>query len=215
MSESPKDENAAAQQMPNLAEMLTPENIQAVISNMGQVMESVDVPDLISQFTKGNADGILSSELMNTIQNLAGGGQGKQIIQELQKQGINPKQLRSEILAQQRLMRKTEELQQVLIICRNRKVKLVKYPIKTMKQNIILLLKTSDPMQASCSRMAVKGTPLEGKKIYMWHNTNHNNKNRRASKLLGCPVAGDAVVVVEGYDISLEDLSSVEKYYQD
>ena len=44
----------------------------------------------------------------------------------------------------------------------------------------------------------------------MWYNSNNMSKNLRASKILGCHVGGDAILIVENHEITIDNLKFSE-----
>jgi hypothetical protein len=53
--------------------------------------------------------------------------------------------------------------------------------------------------------------PLAGKTIKLWYDASHTGKNRRATKLMGFPIAGDVLVVLEDGNLSEADFLAAEK----
>ena len=181
----------------NIASMLSrmasnPEEIQKVMKeSMGQV-----TPDMMEQARK-----------------LATGGQGQQILQEMQRRGFDPQAMKSQMMEQRRSMRglggKTEATKQAILITASRQVKIRNVSPTALQTAAGALIGTDSPVELSCSRLAAG--PLQGKTIKVWCEPQRLGKNKRLSKIIGFPVSGEGLFVMEEGDLTEKDFLAAEK----
>jgi len=156
----------------------------------------------------------MTPEMMEQARKLAMGGQGQQIIREMQRKGIDPKVMRSHILEEQKILKGlsskvTEMTKKAILITNSRQLKVRNIPISSIKIAAANLVKSSDPVELSCSRLAAG--PLKGKTIKVWCNPQHPGKNKRASKIIGFPMGGEMLIIMEEGDLNEKDFLAAEK----
>lgn len=208
--------------MPDIKEALSNTNISTMLNKMASNPEEVSkmMEQSMSQMTP---------EMMEQARKLAMGGQGDQIMREMQKRGMDPRAMRSQLLEQQRAIRgmgsskaadatkqssalSGQRTKQIILINKSRQIKVRKVPSNSVGLSAASILKTDNPVELSCSRMA-QG-PLSGKTIKAWYNPEDRGKNRRATKVVGFPVGGEVIVVMEEGDLTEKDFSAAEKHLE-
>lgn len=177
----------------DIKETLKNTNISDMLNQMAANPEEVNkmMEDSMNQMTP---------EMMEQARRLAMGGQGDQIMREMQKRGIDPKAMRAQMLQQQRalrgLTRKTgDSTLEVILITTSRQAKVRKIPRDNITAAVASILKCPSPVELSCSRLA-QG-PLVGHTIKVWYDPERPGKNRRASKIIGFPIGGEIVIVMD------------------
>lgn len=156
----------------------------------------------------------MTPEMMDQARKLAMGGQGDQIMREMQKRGIDPKAMRAQMLQQKRALRglcgkNTESTTQVILITMSRQVKVRRIPRDNISVAAGSILKCNSPVELSCSRLA-QG-PLAGKTIKVWYDPEHVGKNRRASKIVGFSIGGEIVIVTQDEDLTESNFLAAER----
>lgn len=150
----------------------------------------------------------ITPEMRDQAARLIKGGQGQEILKQLQKRGINHRDLR-------RTMKKNrkgnvnikQKLISVIHVTSTRQVRTKQIPEDLSTLDTIL--KTSNYEEISCENLA-KG-PLENKEIKLYYNPEVKTKNRRVSKIVGPNIGGDVVIIVTGYNISEKEFLAAEK----
>lgn len=194
------------------------------VSDIKDTLNNTNVSNIINQMNSNPSDlnkimeqsmGKMSPEMMEQARKMASSGQGEQIIREMQKRGLDPQQIRSQFMEQRKILKGmggndlSEKSQQVIVITHNRQLKVRKLTVSNLKLSIDTILKTSDGVELSCSRLATG--PLAGKTIKIWYDPNYPGLNKRAKKLLGFPVGGDIIILMSEGDISEKDFLICEK----
>lgn len=173
---------------PDLASVI--EEIKANPSVLSEVMEqagrNID-PNLIKQAQKMIANGSFDDVLNNLKQQ---GGDTKALQKLISKQVSN-----------------VGPTQQVLFINRNRSVISKAVSKENMIKDIRAILKTVEPVEATCSRLALG--PWEGKSIKVWYNPNAVGKNRLTSRVLGF-TTGSEIIIVSEDDLKIKDFEVVD-----
>lgn len=154
----------------------------------------------------------VTPEMMEQVRKLAAGGQGQQIAKELQKKGVDVNSLRSQMLDYQRAMRnlsgKTMNTKKIMFINASRQARLRTVPSDGMQNTANSLLKCSNAVELSCSRLAVGA--LVGATIKVWTNPDATGKNKRSSKIVGFPIGSEILIVKEDGDLTEAELASAE-----
>ena len=191
----------------DVKEALKNTNISAMLNQMAANPEEVNkmMEESMSRMTP---------EMMEQARKLAMGGQGDQIMKEMKKRGLDPRVLKAQMREQQKALRGLEnkniaDTKQVVLITTSRQVKTRKLPNDNYLPNIKTILKCNDPVELSCSRLA-QG-PLSGKTIKVWYNPEHTGKNRRATKIVGFPIGGEIIVIVEEDNLTETNFLAAEK----
>lgn len=191
----------------DVKEALKNTNISDMLNQMAANPEEVSkmMEDSMSRMTP---------DMMDQARKLAMGGQGDQIMREMQKRGIDPKAMREQMKEQQRALRGLggkhgDATTQVILITTSRQAKVRKIPRGNITAAVGSILKCPSPVELSCSRLA-QG-PLSGKTIKVWYDPEHAGKNRRASKIVGFSIGGEIVVVVDDEDLSEANFTAAEK----
>lgn len=186
------------------------ESLVSEVPTMAQLMDHIGSLDT-GELTKmmGESLSNISPEMMEQARRLANSGQGEQIMKEMNRRGVNPQALRSDLLRQRQALRgmgtkKSGVTKQVLYITRSRQIKERAIPIHDISSSINTILRISNPIELSCSRLA-KG-PLTGHTIKLWYNPNEPGKNRLSSKIIGFPIGGEAIIISETDDLTETDL---------
>jgi hypothetical protein len=213
--ETPTTESVDTDQTP--VPMMTAEDVRDTISNanIGSILSRIaSNPDEISQVMKDSMKH-MSPEAIQQARNLAMGSQGQQIRKEMQRRGIDPNAMRKQLLEQQKILKGTsskvtDDAKSMIIVTSSRQIKSRRISSATLSISIPSILHSEKPIELSCSRLA-QG-PLSGKSIKVWYDPNNGSKNRRASKIIGFPVGGDMLIMVEGEDLSEKDLIAAEKF---
>lgn len=210
-----------------------PEKLTSMLENagtgIGNMLNNFDMSTITSALGdltgEGGLGGMLSGiqnnmdpELKAKAERLARGGQGKQLQQLLQKNGVNMKQIRSQALANQRAQRglgSTNPTQSALLITKSRQLKTRQVPkgdgassTADLAACAKTILNCTDPVEISCSRLAVG--PWVGKKIKIWYNDAYLGKNRRTSKIVGYPI-GSEILIIGDDALTEADFLEVEK----
>jgi hypothetical protein len=174
--------------------------------SMSELMNHIGTLDT-NELTRimGESLNNVSPEMIDQARRLATGGQAEQIMKEMNRRGVNPQALRSDLLRQRNALRgmntkKPGVTKRVLYITRSRQIKERDIPIHDMNASINAILRVSNPIELSCSRLA-KG-PLTGHTIKLWYDPNESGKNRLSSKLIGFPIGGEAVIISETDDLT-------------
>jgi hypothetical protein len=195
-----------------------PNDINAALSNANvsdMINQLVSNPDELSKIMASTSSQI-SPEMMDRARRMATNGQGKKLMEEMENRGFDPKAMRAQLMQQQAIakgLRNTShkdiaDSQQVLLINTSRQVKIRQLTTAKISESAATILHTQAPLEISCSRLAVG--PLAGATIKAWYDPTCAGKNKRASKLVGFPIAGDLLIVLEGGDLSEKDLVTVE-----
>lgn len=158
--------------------------------------------------------GQITPEVMEQARKLAMGGQGDQIMREMQKRGIdvnsmnaNIRQLRNALPS----VKKTGLTKTIVYVTRSRQIKEKDISMTDPHSCIATILRTTTPIELSCSRLA-QG-PLFGQSIKVWYNPADSSKNRLASKITGFPVGGELLIVSESTNLCIADVNTVLKTY--
>lgn len=191
---------------PNIQTALSPDNFSIMLNQM--VSDPVRVNELI-----GDSMSKMTPEMMEQARKFAMGGQGEQMMKEMQKRGIDPHKMRAQVLEQQRalkgLSKKTGTTKKVVFITAGRKMKIRDIQPESIKLSAGVILQTTTALEISCSRLA-QG-PLAGKTIKVWYDPMSKTKNRRASKIVGFPIGGDILIVMDEDDLTEKDFIAAEK----
>lgn len=187
------------------------DNIKEALNNvnLSEVLKKVN-PDDVTKMIKETA-GNMSPEMVEKARKLAMNGQGDQIMREMQKRGINARDMKEQIKEQQRLTRASipKDTIKAVLITTSRQLKSRDVSQVSIRAAAIKILRTDDPVELSCSRLA-HGS-LVGKTLKAWYDPNVKGTNKRASKIIGFQMAGELLVVMEEGDLSEKDFLISEK----
>lgn len=127
--------------------------------------------------------------------------------------GVNPKEAKRDALEKMRLEKglgaTNSPKKKCISMAGNGQIKQISIVISTDENNAINIIKSGTPSASSCSRLSVG--PLLGHTIYIWRNPDHKGKNKRLSKILGFPAGGEALIIMEDQDLTVEAFLVVEK----
>lgn len=216
MQEGP-EEVPLLEEAPIQPPMISGEDVRSAMNNanINSLINRISSnPDEVTQMMKESMKH-LSPEAMQQARNIAMGSQGQQIRKEMQRRGINPQAMRKQLLEKQRALKGTsakvsDDAKSVIVITSSRQIKSRKLSPASLSFSAASILRAEAPVELSCSRLA-KG-PLAGKSIKIWYDPNQQGKNRRATKIIGFPVGGDMLVLVDGEDLSEKDFIAAEKF---
>jgi hypothetical protein len=192
------------------------------IDEMKSMMSNMNINDVINRMSNNPGEmekimaesmGKITPEMMDQARKLAMGGQGNQILKKMQQAGMNSRATKDRILKQQRALNKTlgksdAKTKKALLITQSRVLKSRSVPVHVTSANVIAILQCSDPVQLSCSRLALG--PLSGKTIKIWYDPSNTSKNRRTSRILGFPVGGAMLIVMDEDDLTEADFLAAE-----
>lgn len=193
-------------EVPNVREVLNNANISAMLNHFSDNHEEMAkiMQESMGQVTPG---------MMEQARKLATGNQGQQIIREMQRRGFNPDAMRTQILEQQKAVRLANmqigNTKRAILITATRKLKIHNVPIDLSSTSVVNIIKSSEPVEISCSRLATGG--LAGKTIKVWYDPTIGGKNKRLSKIIGFPASGNGLIVMEEGDLEEKDFLTAEK----
>lgn len=199
----------------NMPAMPTMEQLQQTMANLnlGTVLDKMaSTPEQTTQLMAESV-GKLTPEMMEQAKKLSQGGQADRIIKEMQKRGLNPHQMKAEIEQQRKTMKvlnpkNSGPTKKALIITLNRQVKSRAVPTDCGEAVAAPILHCQHPVEIPCSRLALG--PWADKSIRVWYDADLKGKNKRASRIVGFPVAGDIIIHAED-DLSEADFNEIEK----
>lgn len=220
---SEKAVNTSLDSLPQIPGMNYPNNI----SDIKEALNSTNLSSVLSKMSENPGElGRVMTESMDHMtptmrdqaRKLAQSGQGDQIKREMLKLGMDPRGMQSMLKEQQRQQKSLDKLmgnvklsneRKVVLITASRQLKVKTVPSGSIKEFVAHSTHTDNPVELSCSRLAVG--PLEGKIIKLWYDPNRKGKNPRSTKIIGFPIAGEAVIVADDYDLTEEMVSAAEK----
>lgn len=159
----------------------------------------------------------ITPEMMDKAKKLISEDQGKKLMEEMEKRGIDSQMLKSEVVKQKNTLRgltKTSDTKQVLLITNSRQVKVRNVNVYNMETIIKSILKSGKVVELSCSRLA--SGPLLGKTVKLWCNPDLPNEgnssiNKRLTKIIGFPIGGEGIIVLEDGNLNEKDFLLAEK----
>jgi hypothetical protein len=188
----------------------------SMASSMGSIVNMVkdfsENPSKIQDLIKNT----LTPDLMEQAKKMvnSGSGQIEQLMKEMQKKGVNPETLKSEVFKATRQL-KSAKLRDgsaghtCLLINQKRQCKTREYSPGAEKYLAVNALHCSAPVEISCSRLAIG--PLAGKVVKAWFDATNKARNRRSSKLAVFAVGGELLIIVEDHDLTEHELTIVEQ----
>jgi hypothetical protein len=215
--------NTSINSLPQIPGMNFPNNIGDIkdalnSTNLSSVLSKMsDNPGELGRVMTESMDHMTPS-MRDQARKLAQGGQSDQIKREMVKLGMDPRSMQSMLKEQQRQQKSLDKLignvkisdeRKVVLITASRQLKAKSVPSGSIKEFVAHSVHTDNPVELSCSRLAVG--PLEGKIIKLWYDPNRKGKNPRSTKIIGFPIAGEAVIVADDYDLTEEMVSAAEK----
>lgn len=199
--ESPK-----SPEVPNVGGALNNNNVANMLNRMAQN------PSEMAKVMEESA-AQMTPEMMEEARRLAMGGQGEQIIKEMQRRGMDINAMRAQLMEQQKSMKglssKTDNMKKAILITSNRQVKQRTVPLTGAGLVAETILKSPKVVELSCSRLAIG--VLQGKTIKVWCDPERKGKNKRLSKILGFPMAGEGLIVMQESDLEESVFLEVEK----
>lgn len=195
--------------------MPTAEQLQKTMANLniGGVLDKMVSDPEQTKKLMAESMGHMSPEMVEQAKKMAQGGQADRILKEMQKRGMNPHQMKAEMEQQRKTMKElmpknVVPMKKALIITLNRQLKSRAVPIDCGQFTASSILHCKEPIEISCSRLALG--PWADKPIKVWYDGTLKGKNKRASKIVGFPVAGD--IIIHAADDLLEtDFNDIEK----
>lgn len=218
IAQNPEVVSSVINNLPNL-QSLTPtkDTIKSALSNnnIGNVLNQMAAnPDAMTNMMSSGMMNNLSPEMMEQARKMATSGQGDQILKEMQKRGMNPMEMKHQLMEQRKalnkMMPRTDQgTQQIILINKSRQTKIKKI-IPGSLNSLVLnsQYKFESPVELSCSRLAIG--PLKGKTVKIWYDEKNKCINKRASKIVGFKIGGDILIVVKDHSLTEKEFLAVE-----
>jgi hypothetical protein len=194
-----------AQNMETIKHAMANANVPEILSKIS------NDPGSLGQMLDASQD-MMTPELIEKARKLANGGQGGQILKEMQKRGVDTDTIRDQMADQQKLMREmiaNKPHKEVILITASRQLRSKRILSDSIEASAKRFLKAETAVELPCSRLAT-GT-LSGKTITVWYDPLQTGKNKRASKIVGFPVGGDILIVMSDGDLNEEQFLEAEK----
>lgn len=99
-----------------------------------------------------------------------------------------------------------------LLLTQSRQLKIRTLPPFNIESSAKRILRSDSVIELNCSRLALGS--LYGKNISVWYDPDFKGKNKRASLILGFPVAGEFLFVLEDGNLLEKDFVEAEKLLQ-
>lgn len=187
------------------------------------VLNNVNFSDVIDKLTTNSDDTVnlisqsaehMTPEMIEQAKKYATGTQGKQIKEEMVRKGIDNKEMKLKMEQQKKLYNEANnkakgEGKKAIIITSSKIVKSKDIHIKILKTEVPKIIGCENPVELSCSRLAVG--PLQGKTIKIWYDPNRKGNNSRASKIVDFKIAGELLIIMEEGDLTENDFKLAEK----
>lgn len=207
---------ANAENMPSMSQMPSAEQIKQTMANLniGSVLDKMAFDSEQTKNIMSASMNNMSPDMIEQAKKLAQSGQSERIIKEMQKRGMNPHTMKAEMEAQRKVARNLQTkalgvMKKAIIITLNRQLKSRGIPAGSDETVVRSIIHSQTPVEISCSRLALG--PLAGKTIKVWYDATLKGKNKRATKIVGFPVAGDIIIHCEDEDLTEEDFLAVEE----
>lgn len=190
------------------------ETIKSAMANAdipGVLAKITSDPGALGQMLDASKD-VMTPELMEQARKFANGGQGGQILKEMQKQGVDTDTIRDQMKDQQKMMREmlaSKPHKTIIHITSSRQLKSKNIACDSIQESACRFLKCKEPVELSCSRLATGS--LTGKTIKIWYDPRQPSKNKRASKIVGFPVGGDLIIIMEEGDLNETQFLEIER----
>lgn len=202
--------------VPSMSQMPSAEQIKQTMANLdiGSVLDKMSFdPEQTKNIMSASINN-MSPDMIEQAKKLAQSGQSERIIKEMQKRGMNPHAMKGEMEVLRKVARNLQTkalgaMKKAIIITLNRQLKSRAIPAGSDETVIRSIIHCQTPIEISCSRLALG--PLTGKTIKVWYDGTLKGKNKRATKIVGFPVAGDIIIHCEDQDLTEEDFLSVEE----
>lgn len=199
-----------------------PPNIQT--DQIKEALNNVDISTMLNKIANNpeevskimaNTQSAMTPDMMEQARKLAAGSQGDKLKKELNKRHMDPRQIRLEFKEQQKIYRKTAiqaqgPTKKVCYLKQTRKLIQRDLPISSIQSSAASMLKYKDVVEISCSRLALG--PLKGKTIKIWYNPDIKGNNRRATKIVGFPIGGEILIVMEEGDLLIKNVETAEQF---
>ena len=202
--------------VPSMSQMPSAEQIKQTMANLniGSVLDKMAFDSEQTKNIMSASMNNMSPDMIEQAKKLAQSGQSERISKEMQKRGMNPRTMKSEMEAQRKVARNLQTkalgvMKKAIIITLNRQLKSRAIPAGSDETVVRSIIHSQTPVEISCSRLALG--PLAGKTIKVWYDAALKGKNKRATKIVGFPVAGDIIIHCEDEDLTEEDFLSVEE----
>ena len=182
--------------------------------NIGTILDKMVADPEQTKKLMTESAGNMTPDMMEKAKKLAQSGQADHIIKEMQKRGMSPHAMRADMEQQRKTMRALEvkntgPTKKVLVITLNRQLKSRSIPVDATLTNIASIIHCPTPVEISCSRLAFG--PWANKTIKVWYDAALKGKNKRSSKVVGFPVAGDILIHCENGDLTEEEFVLIEQ----
>jgi len=189
------------------AKIISQEPIEHNINSLPTINEII--PSELSKFI-GQNDGQITPNMLEDLRKLTMGTQGKQIIDEMRRKGVDLDLMKSQLIERQKLLKKpSANPRKCVLITGNRQLKMRTVEPGLESLTATKIIQSGTPVEFSCSRLAIG--PLSGKTIKVWCDPNRKGSNKRLAKILGFPVAGEALIIMYDGDLTEQDFISAEK----
>ena len=101
------------------------------------------------------------------------------------------------------------DTKQGILITASKQMKVRNIEIATLQSQAQHLVKSDNAVEIACSRLAYG--VLAGSTIKAWYDPKRLGRNPRASRIVGFPIAGDLLIIMEEGDIMEKDFLLAEK----
>jgi len=197
--------------------MPTAEEVQKQLNNLniGQIIGQLSAnPEHINKMmTESKSQ--LSPDMLDMAKKMANNGQGQKLMRDMESRGFDPKVMRAQLLKQQALAKgmasagKQEgKTQKVILITTSRQIRVREFVADKIAAGAKSLLGTENPIEISCSRLAVG--PLKDANIKAWYNPKIIGKNRRSSRITGFSIGSELLIIAEDTDLTEADFLAAE-----
>lgn len=208
MADTPStpSENTTSAPAPSLTPTINSTNLASVLNHIS------NNPEEAARIMEESIEK-MDPDIMDKARRMAAGGQGQEILREMQRRGIDTNAMRAQILQQRKALQglapKKGDTKSVVLITSNRQLKIRTIPINLIQAAAENIIGSPKIVSLSCSRLAIG--PLKGKTIKVWCNPEVKGRNRRLSKILGFPIGGDGLIVVEEGDLDEQSFLTAER----
>jgi hypothetical protein len=196
---------------------LGPDDVKNVLNNVNfsDVIDKLtnnsdETANLISQSAEH-----MTPEMLEQARRYANGDQGQKIKEEMMRKGANTKEMKDKMELQKKLYNDAHnkakgEIKKAILITSAKRMESKNIHPKILDSEVKKIIGTN-AIEISCSRLATDS--LRGKTIKAWYDPTRNVKypNKRASAIIGFPISGELLIVMEGEDLLTEDLLKIEK----
>lgn len=203
---------------------LSAETLKNILSNI----DGSKISDVLDQFSQNPEEfsqlieaskNSLSPDLLEKAKKIANSAQGAQVLNEMNKKGINQKDLRTQVKNRQKNQDALAKLLNLpspdiqsrrgFLVTSSRQIKTKEISVNVPTYSAKNILRCSEPVETNCSRLALG--PLKTKTIKIWYDPTQTRKNKRATLLAGFQISGDMLIFCPDADLTEQDIIAVEK----